>query len=132
MDETKKSSVLIVDDETSNLKILTHILSSEYAVYTAKDGPTALEIAKKYAPDLILLDVIMPEMSGCEVFSALKACDKTSKIPVIIVTGLDASEDKAKELLLEAEDYINKPFSADIVRSTVRGLTQTENNGNMS
>jgi len=120
MDEAKKGSVLIVDDETPNLKVLTHILSSEYTIYTAKDGLTAVEMAKKYMPDLILLDVVMTDMDGYEVLSILKASDKTRAIPIIFISGLNSSEDEEKGLALGAVDYIGKPFSAATVKSKVQ------------
>ena len=73
VNETNKNSLLIVDDEKSNLKVLRQILSPEYTVYAAKDGLDAIERAKEHLPDVILLDIIMPEMDGYEVLSALKS-----------------------------------------------------------
>ena len=115
-----KNTILIVDDEASNLKILTHILSPEYTILISSDGAAAIEMAKEFQPDLILLDIIMPGMDGYEALSALKASDKTRKIPVIIITGLDINEDKIKKMLLDASDYISKPFSSEVVKSKVR------------
>jgi diguanylate cyclase (GGDEF)-like protein len=117
--DAKKNSVLIVDDETSNLMALTHILSREYVVYAAKNGPDALETAKEHVPDVILLDILMPEMDGYEVIAALKASDDTRTIPVIFITGLDSAMEEAKGLTLGAADYIAKPFSDAIVKLRV-------------
>ena len=114
--DTKEYTILIVDDEASNLKILTHILNQEYTIFTASDGATAIEMATEFQPDLILLDIVMPELDGYEVLAALKASDKTRNIPVIIITGLNTDTDRAKE----AADYISKPFSAEVVKSKVR------------
>jgi CheY-like chemotaxis protein len=120
MDGAKKN-ILIVDDETLNLRVLAHILSSDYTLLTANDGSTAVDMAKEFQPDLILLDIVMPGMDGYEVLSNLKASDKTKDIPVIIITGLDISDSNFKELFSEAADYINKPFNAEIVKSKIRG-----------
>jgi len=116
----KKNSVLIVDDATSNITVLTHILSPEYTIYAAKNGPDALEAAKEHAPDVILLDILMPGMDGYEVLTELKASPATRTIPVIFVTGLDSAQDEAKGLALGASDYISKPFNDAIVKLRVR------------
>jgi diguanylate cyclase (GGDEF)-like protein len=127
MEGEQKNSILIVDDEQSNLKVLTHILSSEYLLYTAKNGVNALEKANELLPDLILLDIVMPEMDGFEVLAKLKENDKTKQIPVIIITGLSSSEDEEKGLALRASDYISKPFSASIVKLRVHNQIQIVN-----
>jgi CheY-like chemotaxis protein len=120
MDSTGKNSVLIVDDEKSNLMVLSSILSPEYTIYMTKSGSAAIEMTAKYAPDIILLDVLMPEMDGYDVLAALKASGATQNIPVIFITGLDSIEDVEKGLDLGATDFIHKPFSAKIVTSRVR------------
>ena len=122
-----KNSVLIVDDEAMNLTALTHILGSDYAIYVAKNGRNAIDAAKKHKPDLILLDVIMPELSGFDVITTLKQMDETRDIPVIFVTGLNNAEDEEKGLALGAEDYINKPFSPSIVRLRVQNQIKMQN-----
>ena len=120
MDEIKNNSLLIVDDERSNILALTRILSSEYTIYAAKDGFDAVNLANKHLPDVILLDIIMPEMDGYEVIAALKEADRTRHIPVIFITGLNGIEDEEKGFLLGAADYINKPFSPAIVKLRVQ------------
>ena len=115
-----KNSVLVVDDENSNIIALTHILSPDYAIYAAKNGPAGLKAAEKYLPDLILLDILMPEMDGYAVIAALKSSEKTRGIPVIFISGLSEARDEEKGLALGAADYINKPFSSAIVRQRVR------------
>jgi diguanylate cyclase (GGDEF)-like protein len=127
MDETKKNSLLIVDDEKLNLKVLTHILLQDYTLYTAKDGLTAIEYAKEYYPDLILLDIIMPGMDGYEVITELKQIDGVRDIPVIFITGLNNSEDEEKGLALGAVDYINKPFISAVIRLRVKHQMQIIN-----
>ena len=127
MDNNIKNSVLIVDDDKINLIILNSILGHEYTVYMANNGTAAIEIASENSPDLILLDIIMPDMNGFEVLSVLKKNEKTKKIPVIIITGLENDEDEEKGLDLEACDYIHKPFSAKIVKLKVRNQIQIVN-----
>jgi len=134
-----KNSILIVDDEKSNLKYLNHLLGNDYSIFIAKNGQEAIEIAKAVLPDLILLDIIMPEMDGYEVFSAFKLFETTRDIPVIFITGLGSNEDEEKGLASGAVDYITKPFSADVIRfrvqnqiriinqiRTVEGLSMTD------
>ena len=120
MENLKKNTVLIVDDEKSNLEVLISILNQEYTVYMTKSGSTAVELANKYLPDIILLDIIMPDMDGYEVLATLKSSDKTHHIPVIFITGLTSIEDEEKGLDLGAADFIHKPFSAKIVKYNVR------------
>jgi len=122
--EAKKNSLLIVDDENSNLKVLSHILGSEYTIYTAKNGADAIERAKEYKPDLILLDILMPEMDGYQTLSTIKKTEEIKKIPVIFITGLDSDEDEEKGLSLDAVDYITKPFSPIVVKLRVRNQIQ--------
>jgi len=125
--EEKKNSLLIVDDENMNLKVLTHILGSEYTIYTANNGISAIEKAKEYTPDLILLDILMPDMDGYMTLCELKKIEEIQKIPVIFITGLNSEEDEEKGLSLEAADYITKPFSAMIVKLRVRNQIQIVN-----
>jgi diguanylate cyclase (GGDEF)-like protein len=122
-----ENSLLIVDDDTSSLMELIHILQPHYKIYTAKDGASALKKAEKSPPDLILLDIIMPEMDGYEVFAELKKSENTKGIPVIFITGLDSIADEEKGLTMEAADYISKPFSPLIVKLRVRNQIQMLN-----
>lgn len=125
MSETSKFSILIVDDEKSNIRVLNHILRPQYTIYTAKDGQTAIETAKEYTPDLILLDVIMPGMTGYDVLIELKNTDVTRNIPIVFITGLNSTENEEKGFLLGAVDYITKPFNNTIVKVRVRQHLQT-------
>jgi diguanylate cyclase (GGDEF)-like protein len=120
MDDLKKNSVLVVDDENSNIMMLTHILSPVYTVYAVKNGLKAIEAAEKYLPDVVLLDIVMPDMDGYAVIAALKDSDNTRDIPVIFITGLSNSEDEEKGLNMGASDYISKPFSPAIVNLRVK------------
>jgi diguanylate cyclase (GGDEF)-like protein len=120
-----KPSVLIVDDEISNLKVLNQILSSEYDILTAQSGKETVELALSEHPDLILLDVIMPDMSGFDVLVQLKEIPETIKIPIIFITGLTSEDDEEKGLMMGAVDYITKPFRNVVVRARVK--TQIQN-----
>jgi diguanylate cyclase (GGDEF)-like protein len=115
----KEYTILIVDDEKMNVDILGGILSQSYNLLIARDGTRALQLAREKTPDLILLDVLMPDMSGFEVIEKLKASSDTTNIPVIFITGLTASDDEEKGFFLGAVDYITKPFRKPIVKARV-------------
>jgi diguanylate cyclase (GGDEF)-like protein len=119
MNHVKKNSLLIVDDDTLNIMMLSQILQGEYDIRASSKGATAVKIAEKFLPDLIILDIMMPEMDGYQVFAALKNLDKTANIPVIFITGLDNRQDEKKGLELGAVDYISKPFDDMVVRLRV-------------
>ena len=127
MSEEKRKSILIVDDEIPNLDILNHILCKEYTVHTAKNGKEAIETAGKYIPDIILLDIIMPEMDGYSVITELKKSEKTKKIPVIFISSLNNAGDEEKGLSLGAVDFITKPFSPAIVKLRIQNLIKMMN-----
>jgi putative two-component system response regulator len=112
--------ILAVDDEPSNLQLLRQILQDQYGMLYAKDGQRALELAQQERPDLILLDVMMPGMTGYEVCRQLKANPATVAIPVIFVTALAETSDELSGFEAGAVDYIMKPVSAPIVRARVR------------
>ncbi|MBU1284750.1 MAG: response regulator [Gammaproteobacteria bacterium] len=112
--------LLLVDDEATNLQVLRHILQDDYRLLFAKDGAKALEMAERERPDLILLDVMMPGMTGYEVCQALKVQAHLEAIPVIFVTALADVEDEAHGFAVGAVDYITKPVSPPIVRARVR------------
>jgi CheY-like chemotaxis protein len=120
MSNPEKNSLLIVDDEKINILTFKHILGDEYIIYTAKNGHEAIETAKKHLPDVILLDILMPDMNGYEVLELMKGIKEISEIPVIFVTGLTNVEDEEKGLNLGAADYITKPFNPAIVKLRVR------------
>jgi putative two-component system response regulator len=112
--------ILAVDDEASNLQLLRHILQDQYRLLFAKDGPRALELARQEQPQLILLDVMMPGMTGYETCRLLKADAATAAIPVIFVTALSEAADEVVGFEAGAVDYITKPVSPPIVRARVR------------
>ena len=120
--DKKKQTILIVDDERANLIVLNDLLKAEYHVLPAKSGTQALERIKTESPDLILLDVNMPEMDGYEVCRRLKSQEWTRNIPIVFVTTLDSLENEEKGLLLGALDYISKPFHPPIVKARVKNI----------
>ncbi|MDR0571200.1 MAG: diguanylate cyclase [Clostridiales Family XIII bacterium] len=121
MAEESKYTILVVDDESSNLAVLNKILSPKYTVLTAKSGETALKRIDEASPkpDLVMLDVEMPGLDGFEVLERLRANPVTKDIPVIIISGLSGENDEEKGLFLGAVDYIAKPFKATIVLARV-------------
>ena len=116
----EKSRILIVDDDRSNIMTLHHMLSPMYATLVARDGQTAIDIAKTVIPDLILLDVIMPDITGFEVLTVLKRDLNLVETPVIFITALDSAEDEEKGFAIGAADYITKPFSGPIVKARIK------------
>ncbi|MDK2124714.1 response regulator [Parachitinimonas caeni] len=117
----KASSVLIVDDVPTNIEVMTGLLKAEYTIKVAVSGARALEIARSTTPpDLILLDVMMPDMDGFEVCRQLKADPTTRDIPVIFLSARDAGDDVAAGLELGAVDYVTKPVNPVVLRARLR------------
>ena len=123
--ERERKTILIVDDLPENLMLLGELLQPEYRVRATNSGSRALlAAANTPRPDLILLDVMMPEMDGYQVIKHLKTDEQTRDIPVIFITAMTASADEEFGLELGAVDYITKPFSPAVVQARVR--TQLE------
>lgn len=116
----RQQKILIVDDATENIKILTNLLRDEYTVFFAKNGKTALKLARSIQPDLILLDIVMPEMDGFEVCRELQEDGETSGAPVIFVSAKGEEGDETRGFEAGAVDYIIKPISPAIVKARVR------------
>jgi len=116
-----QSNILIVDDEPANIDMLGEVLMPENKIRVVVNGPEAIEIAlSSNPPDLILLDIMMPDMDGYEVCRQLKADKRTAKIPVIFITAKSEEEDEKKGFQLGAVDYITKPFRLSVVQARVR------------
>lgn len=113
------TTILVVDDAADNRMILSELLRPVYRVLEAADGETALLTAADRQPDLILLDVVMPGLSGFDVCRQLKSNGKTRDIPVIFLTSLNATEDETRGLVLGAVDYITKPVNPPVVMARV-------------
>ncbi|MET0249933.1 MAG: diguanylate cyclase [Sphingobium sp.] len=114
-----KATILIVDDEISNIEIINAVLEDDYDVCFATSGEQALDVARAAQPDLVLLDVLMPGMDGFEVCRRLKADIQLADIPVIFTTGLGDTEDEMRGLSLGAIDYVTKPIQPAILRARV-------------
>ena len=115
-----KESILIVDDTPANLQLLAQMLSEQgYKVRIAQDGTMALMSIESSPPDLILLDIMMPELNGYQVCSTLKASSQTQDIPIIFISALNEVFDKVKAFEVGGVDYITKPFQAQEVLARV-------------
>ncbi|MCR9144984.1 MAG: hybrid sensor histidine kinase/response regulator [bacterium] len=120
-DDSVRQGVLVVDDQINNLKVLGTILRGEsYEIYAARNGAEALQTARLALPDLILLDIMMPDMDGYEVCRQLKADPLTAEIPVIFLTARVESEDLVEGFEAGAVDYIRKPFQQPELLARVR------------
>lgn len=117
--EIERQTILIVDDEPNNIEVLNGVLGEDNDILFATSGKDAMDIACNQVPDLILLDIMMPDIDGYEVLTQLKADSKTNDIPVIIVTGKDLEEDESRGLNAGAVDYITKPIRTSIVKARV-------------
>jgi len=116
-----KQSILVVDDTPDNIDLLTDVLCDDYRIRVATSGEKALKIVySDEPPDLILLDIMMPGLSGLEICRRLKANPDRRRIPIIFVTAMTSVEDEERGLALGAVDYITKPISPPIVRARVR------------
>ena len=117
---SKRPAVLLVDDEPFNLSLLDGVLSRDYIIQTAGNGPQALELAFASPPDLILIDVMMPVMDGFDVCRRLKENAITMHVPVIFITAKNEIKDEELGFAVGASDFIHKPISAPIVAARVR------------
>jgi len=120
-DRAFKASILVVDDKPANLRLLSQLLSEHsYNVRPVLSGAQAIAAAQALPPDLILLDIKMPEMDGYEVSRRLKGDPRTSLVPILFISALHETEDKVKAFEAGGVDYITKPFHADEVLARVR------------
>ncbi|MBF0118900.1 MAG: two-component system response regulator [Desulfobacterales bacterium] len=117
----KKEKILIVDDTPVNIRMLASVLKDDYKLIFATNGTKALNILEQEElPDLILLDIIMPDIDGYEVMQKVKNNEKTKDIPVIFITSMTEEDNETKGLGLGAVDYITKPFSLSIVKARIK------------
>ena len=121
-----KSNILVIDDTPLNLVLFGAILARDFTVRTATSGPMGLAMAAQQRPDLILLDVMMPDMDGYETFRQMKNIPELHDIPVVFVTGLADAGSEMKGLAMGAADYIAKPINVDIAMRRIRNLLERE------
>lgn len=118
--DAARADILVVDDTPANLRLLASILTEQgYKIRPASNGQIALLAAQAQPPDLILLDIMMPEMDGYQVCRILKADERTRDIPVIFISALDETLDKVTAFLIGGVDYITKPFQVEEVLARV-------------
>ena len=116
----KKGTILIVDDNVANLRLLSRmLLKNDYKIRPVNSGASALATSQANPPDLILLDIMMPEMGGYEVCERLKMDEKTRDIPIIFISALDTTQDKVDAFAAGGVDYVTKPFRVDEVMARV-------------
>ncbi len=115
-----RQKILIVDDEPNNLKLMQQILQEDYDLFFATGGEKALVVSRKMKPDLILLDIMMPDIDGYTVCCRLKEDEACREIPVIFVTGKAQIEDERKGFEVGAVDYIHKPVSSSVVKARIK------------
>ena len=121
-----RARILVVDDEQVNVELLEGFLSRDYEVTGVNNGNEALLIVEKDPPDLILLDIMMPDMNGYEVCKKLKENPKTMAIPIIMVTALREKEDKIKAIEVYADDFLSKPVDYYELSVKVRSLLRVK------
>ncbi|NOY63883.1 MAG: response regulator [Nitrospirae bacterium] len=128
MNEENKKRILIVDDEEVNIKLLAALCESlGYRTITARNGIEAVDIATREMPDLILMDVMMPEMNGFEATERLKSEESTRLIPIIIVTALDSRDDRLKGISIGADDFLTKPVDLEELSLRVKNHLRLKN-----
>lgn len=114
------ATIVVVDDDVTNIAIVAQLLEPEFEVAFATSGTQALELIGRVMPDLVLLDVMMPDMDGYTLCTRLKEDPVTAAIPIIFITGLQESDSERQGLQLGAADYVTKPFSPSVLRARVR------------
>jgi diguanylate cyclase (GGDEF)-like protein len=120
MIEDVRPTILLVDDEPINISVLAEFLAQEYRLLFAKTGQDALRIVHEKQPDLVLLNIGLPDISGYDVCRDIKTNQATQNIPVVFSTAKDSAEDEVIGLILGASDYITKPFNIGLIRARVR------------
>ncbi len=121
LENREQPLILAVDDNDDNLQLLSQLLVlMECSFITATDGVTALDLAQKHLPKLILLDMMLPDLSGIEVANRLKQNAQTASIPIIAVTAMARAEDKESFIVAGCIDYITKPYIIDDLEMTIR------------
>jgi len=125
-DINEKKKILLVDDDVMHLKTAELFLKNEYQIYLTKSGNEALDFLnkKEFVPNLILLDILMPEMDGWEVFKRMKKIDFLKNVPIVFLTSLEDESDKKRAFQMGITDYILKPFNMTELKSRVKDIIE--------
>ena len=126
MKELSDCRVLIVDDVRANVDVLVHALSGDYKLSVALDGRQAMDAVRRAQPDLVLLDIVMPEMDGYEICRRLRADETTRELPIMFLSSLEDVKDKARGFEVGGNDYLTKPFEVLEVKARVRSLLKAK------
>jgi len=121
-----RKKIIIVDDNASYLAIVRNLLKPYYDVYPAPSGVKLLELMEKFIPDIVLLDINMPEMNGYEVIKVMKENPRFKSIPVVFITAKDDEESAVKGLASGAADYVTKPFHGSLLLRRISNLLLIE------
>ena len=126
-DNGATATILVVDDLEENVHYLTRVLTPKgYGVYSAQDGEEALDAVAKYAPDIILLDLVLPKLGGLEVCRRLKADNATYHIPIVVITGVSERDTNLKAIDVGADDYLTKPVDAPMLHARIRSCLRAK------
>ena len=122
-----KKRILLVDDEESILSLVSATLGDgdEYDLFLASDGRKAIEMAQQYTPEVVVLDMLMPELDGCDVCAAIKRDPATAGAKIIILTALTQPADRDRALAAGADDFLSKPFSPTILLEKINRLVDS-------
>ena len=121
-----KINILVADDEESVRRVVVKMLGDEYAVLEAMDGKVALDMARRYQPDVILMDIMMPKMDGYIACSKIKADQATKHIPIVMLTAVSQDLNKKLARTMGAEGYITKPFTHQDLLDTICQLVKSD------
>ncbi|MFO7776083.1 MAG: response regulator [Candidatus Hydrogenedentota bacterium] len=126
-DNGATATILVVDDLEENVHFLTRVLQPKgYGVYSAYDGEEALDAVAKYAPDIILLDLVLPKLGGIEVCRRLKADSGTYHIPIVVITGVSERDTNLQAIDVGADDYLVKPVDAPMLHARIRSCLRAK------
>jgi putative two-component system response regulator len=124
-----KKQILLVDDDEIHLETAELFLKDNYEVYKANSGEDALRclLAKEFSPDLIMLDIVMPQMDGWEVFKRIREINFLKNVPIVFLTSADGEKEKKRARALGAVDYITKPYNMTFLNSTISEIIKIRN-----